>query len=397
MSDELRKAAQAALAALNGLFEGMDWRTVPRGSDWRVAKRAAGSLSAALAAPPADPPPTLSARQFLIELDSFLRHCETVGIDSVKVADIRSLARPGDLAGAVPALVEPRPNFRDRLITEFCAKYSGHQTVVAGEVLDWIMALPWAAVPAPVPPADALGVPASPSGSSLQSSISAATPNAAPLPFAVFDEFGVPADDRVDDHAYAVIKAEREACAKVCDHIEATIGAERDRSHFTQGWEVGAANCAEHIRARSARGVEADARRAGADSPVGEADAPKSMGASDGAPVPVAPTEPRTEFGWLIENGKQQGEGLAYRFVDNDNGGLYGWTPDHNLALRFARRADAEQFAYHDEDAWRIVEHGWATAAVPVAEPPTPANDYRSSPEFAAYCERLRKLGQPDA
>ena len=67
----------------------------------------------------------------------------------------------------------------------------------------------------------------------------------------------------------------------------------------------------------------------------------------------------RTQYGWLIENGKKQGEGLAYRFIDNDNGGWGGWTEDHNKAIRFARREDAEQFAHHDEDAWRIVEHGW--------------------------------------
>jgi hypothetical protein len=68
-----------------------------------------------------------------------------------------------------------------------------------------------------------------------------------------------------------------------------------------------------------------------------------------------------TEYGWLIENGKKQGEGLAYRFIDNDMGGMSGWTEDHSKALRFARRQDAEQFAYHDEDAWRIVQHAWDT------------------------------------
>lgn len=66
-----------------------------------------------------------------------------------------------------------------------------------------------------------------------------------------------------------------------------------------------------------------------------------------------------TEFGWLIENGKKPGEGLAYRFINNDIGGIPDWTEDPNKALRFARRADAEQFAHHDEDAWCVVEHGW--------------------------------------
>jgi hypothetical protein len=66
-----------------------------------------------------------------------------------------------------------------------------------------------------------------------------------------------------------------------------------------------------------------------------------------------------TEYGWLVENGKNAGEGLAYRFINNDNGGIWDWTEDHNKALRFARREDAEQFAHHDEDAWRVVQHGW--------------------------------------
>ena len=66
-----------------------------------------------------------------------------------------------------------------------------------------------------------------------------------------------------------------------------------------------------------------------------------------------------TETGWLIENGKDSGKGLAYRFMNNEKGGIPDWTEDHNKALRFARREDAEQFAHHDEDAWCIVEHAW--------------------------------------
>lgn len=62
-------------------------------------------------------------------------------------------------------------------------------------------------------------------------------------------------------------------------------------------------------------------------------------------------------LGWIIANGKKEGEGLAYRFIDNDAGGVTGWTPDVNKALRFARREDAEQFAHHDDDAWRMVDH----------------------------------------
>ncbi|MGH8028045.1 MAG: hypothetical protein ACREO0_15100 [Pseudoxanthomonas sp.] len=76
-------------------------------------------------------------------------------------------------------------------------------------------------------------------------------------------------------------------------------------------------------------------------------------------------------YGWLIENGKSV-PNLRYRTME---GGLIGWTEDANTALRFARRIDAENFAQEDEDAWRIVEHGWHTSpavAVPVeGEPAT--------------------------
>lgn len=62
-----------------------------------------------------------------------------------------------------------------------------------------------------------------------------------------------------------------------------------------------------------------------------------------------------TVYGWLIENGKS-GDELRYRNMEQ---GLPTWTADHNEALRFARRVDAEKFAAEDEAAWCIVEHGW--------------------------------------
>ena len=42
-----------------------------------------------------------------------------------------------------------------------------------------------------------------------------------PLAFAVFDEFGNCADDRVWDYAYTAVAAERERCAKLCDEMAA--------------------------------------------------------------------------------------------------------------------------------------------------------------------------------
>ena len=66
--------------------------------------------------------------------------------------------------------------------------------------------------------------------------------------------------------------------------------------------------------------------------------------------------ESKTQYCWLVENGKQAGEGLAYRRMDQ---GMPTWTEDPHKAMRFVRRADAEMFAEEDEDALRIVEHGF--------------------------------------
>lgn len=62
-------------------------------------------------------------------------------------------------------------------------------------------------------------------------------------------------------------------------------------------------------------------------------------------------------FAWLIENGKQGGE-LRYRAMEQ---GIPTWTTSPHEALNFSRREDAERFAAEDEDAWRIVEHGFGS------------------------------------
>jgi hypothetical protein len=62
-----------------------------------------------------------------------------------------------------------------------------------------------------------------------------------------------------------------------------------------------------------------------------------------------------TQWGWLIENGKK-GEELRYRTMEQ---GMFVWTPDHDKALRFCRREDAERVAEEDEQAERICQHGW--------------------------------------
>lgn len=59
------------------------------------------------------------------------------------------------------------------------------------------------------------------------------------------------------------------------------------------------------------------------------------------------------EYGWLIEDGK--GGYLTF-----DHIGFARWTADVDEAVRFCRRVDAEKVAAGCEDAWKIVEHGWA-------------------------------------
>ena len=62
------------------------------------------------------------------------------------------------------------------------------------------------------------------------------------------------------------------------------------------------------------------------------------------------------ETGWLIVNGS--GSLLSYFTVYE---GLLAWTLDHNLAVRFARKADAELMAdyFPAEEVTRIAEHIW--------------------------------------
>lgn len=67
--------------------------------------------------------------------------------------------------------------------------------------------------------------------------------------------------------------------------------------------------------------------------------------------VAAAEAFEKARGGWVTANAR----GDAFRTIDNDSGGIPTWTNDMNEALRFERRADAEMFAHHDEDAWRMV------------------------------------------
>ena len=59
---------------------------------------------------------------------------------------------------------------------------------------------------------------------------------------------------------------------------------------------------------------------------------------------------------WLVENGDNQPK---YRTWIN---GCPAWTTDPYEATWYCRREDAERAYQEDEDAWRIVEHGFDDA-----------------------------------
>lgn len=63
----------------------------------------------------------------------------------------------------------------------------------------------------------------------------------------------------------------------------------------------------------------------------------------------------KTVYAYLIENGKDAEE-IRYR-----GWGDWGpiWEADPYKALWFVRREDAERVSAEDEDAWRIIQHGF--------------------------------------
>jgi len=72
----------------------------------------------------------------------------------------------------------------------------------------------------------------------------------------------------------------------------------------------------------------------------------------------------RGEYGWLIERADSPVCEPEYHGWDaghsGDDGPGLSWTKDHNEALRFARKIDAERYA--QDAGWnnvRICEHGW--------------------------------------
>ena len=56
---------------------------------------------------------------------------------------------------------------------------------------------------------------------------------------------------------------------------------------------------------------------------------------------------------WVITDGSNNIGEHKFRCMKN---GMPAWTLDPNEAIQFFRRADAEEFAREDEDAWRIVQ-----------------------------------------
>lgn len=68
-----------------------------------------------------------------------------------------------------------------------------------------------------------------------------------------------------------------------------------------------------------------------------------------------------TEYGWLIEDATDDGRPGPRYYALNPATAEF-WTLDHNEALRFARKIDAEWFCEYlgvNEQPIKIVEHGW--------------------------------------
>lgn len=80
------------------------------------------------------------------------------------------------------------------------------------------------------------------------------------------------------------------------------------------------------------------------------------------------------ERGWLIERRKASCPQWA---IADDTG--FSWTPDSNVAIRFSRRADAEQVAaIIGDDADAVTEHQWG---------PDPGEEMHLGQEaYEAYC-----------
>lgn len=107
---------------------------------------------------------------------------------------------------------------------------------------------------------------------------------------------------------------------------------------------------------------------------IGRTQIEQGFMALDRAMVPILPAPPdegaeeeTIESGWVIEDGASPVSAPTY-FAGSASGPIF--TPNHDLAMRFARRADAESFALMSQgslDGVRICEHQWeaATAARP--------------------------------
>lgn len=73
--------------------------------------------------------------------------------------------------------------------------------------------------------------------------------------------------------------------------------------------------------------------------------------------------ENRRQTGWLIER-HMTPSGQEYLFVNST--GVFAWTTNPLLALRFPRKEDANSLVAIVEDAVRVAEHTWITgAAIP--------------------------------
>lgn len=68
----------------------------------------------------------------------------------------------------------------------------------------------------------------------------------------------------------------------------------------------------------------------------------------------------KDETGWVIERAEYLNPGSGPYYLTVGEMDMFDWTPDSLLAIRFARRQDAEMVSrILDDDVGKIAEHMW--------------------------------------
>lgn len=107
------------------------------------------------------------------------------------------------------------------------------------------------------------------------------------------------------------------------------------------------------------------------------------------AAAPVAPGTPQGEFAWLIER-VDLPDASAGRGYWTGRSGLLAWSEDHNAAIRFARKNDADAMIRLHSVVGTAVEHGWAVP--PATEGGTPGSDVLCEVCAGTFCPHKDRL-----